>query len=115
MRAIIKTEFLKIKRYHIIWAGVGLMLLSVLLTLFTSTANDGSVWTFSYLAEQVIKNNMYHFDCRLFGFKRANRRYTEKSFNYSGFSKKTYGWKTGGVWSIIDSVGISKRHFYDHC
>ena len=52
MRAIIKTEFLKIKRYHIIWAGVGLMLLSVLLTLFTSTANDGSVWTFSYLAEQ---------------------------------------------------------------
>lgn len=43
MRAIIKTEFLKIKRYHIIWAGVGLMLLSVLLTLFTSTANDGSV------------------------------------------------------------------------
>ena len=58
MRAIIKTEFLKIKRYHIIWAGVGLMLLSVLLTLFTSTANDGSVWTFSYLAEQVIKNNM---------------------------------------------------------
>lgn len=34
------------------------MLLSVLLTLFTSMANDGSVWDFSYLIEQVIKNNM---------------------------------------------------------
>lgn len=58
MQAITKTEFLKIKRYHIIWAGVVLMLLSVLFTLFTSTANDGSVWTFRYLAEQVMKNNM---------------------------------------------------------
>ena len=34
------------------------MLLSVLLTLFTSMANDGSVWDFAYLTEQVIKNNM---------------------------------------------------------
>ncbi|KUE76698.1 lantibiotic ABC transporter permease [Ruthenibacterium lactatiformans] len=58
MAAIIKTEFLKVKRYYILWAGVGLMLLSVLLTLFTSTANDGTVWDFAYLTEQVIKNNM---------------------------------------------------------
>lgn len=58
MMAIIKTEFLKLKRYHILWAGIALMLLSVLLTLFTSIANDGSVWSFSYLSEQVIKNNM---------------------------------------------------------
>ena len=29
--------------------------------------------------------------------------------------RSAYGWKAGGVWSIIDSVGISKRHFYDHC
>lgn len=28
-----KTELLKLKRYHIIWAGIALMLLSVLLTL----------------------------------------------------------------------------------
>ena len=34
------------------------MLLSVLLTLFTSMAKDGSVWDFTYLTEQVIKNNM---------------------------------------------------------
>lgn len=58
MVRIIKTEFYKLKRYHILWAGVVLMLLSVLLTLFTSMANDGSVWDFAYLTEQVIKNNM---------------------------------------------------------
>lgn len=58
MSIIIKTEFLKLKRYHILWAGIALMFLSVLLTLFTSIANDGSVWDFSYLSEQVIKNNM---------------------------------------------------------
>lgn len=58
MIRIIKTEFYKLKRYHILWAGIALMLLSVLLTLFTSMANDGSVWDFAYLTEQVIKNNM---------------------------------------------------------
>lgn len=58
MVPIIKTEFYKLKRYHILWAGIALMLLSVLLTLFTSLANDGSVWNFAYLTEQVIKNNM---------------------------------------------------------
>lgn len=55
---ITKAEFLKLKRCTIIWAGIVLMLLSVLLTLFTSIANDGSVWDFNYLTEQVIKNNM---------------------------------------------------------
>ena len=40
MIAIVKTEFMKLKRYYIIWAGIALMLLSVLLTLFTSIAND---------------------------------------------------------------------------
>nr|WP_092472494.1 ABC transporter permease [Desulfotruncus arcticus] len=55
---VAKTEYWKLRRYSILWAGVALMLLSVLLTLFTSTANDGMVWTFSILIEQVIKNNM---------------------------------------------------------
>lgn len=41
-----------------IWAGVFLMLLSVLLTLFSTTALDGTVWTFPFFAEQVIKNNV---------------------------------------------------------
>ena len=39
MVRIVKTEFYKLKRYHILWAGVALMLLSVLLTLFTSMAS----------------------------------------------------------------------------
>ena len=57
MLVLIKTELWKLKRYHMIWAGVLLMLLSVLLTVFTTTALDGTVWTFSFFAEQVIKNN----------------------------------------------------------
>ena len=57
MLVLMKTELWKLKRYHMIWAGVLLMLLSVLLTVFTTTAQDGTVWTFSYFAEQVIKNN----------------------------------------------------------
>jgi len=57
MKHIIKAELWKLKRYHMVWAGILLMLLSVVLTLFSSTANDGSVWTFPFLVEQVIKNN----------------------------------------------------------
>ena len=57
MLKVIKTELWKLKRYHMIWAGVLLMLLSVGITLFSSTALDGTVWTFSHLIEQVIKNN----------------------------------------------------------
>jgi len=41
-----------------IWAGVLLMLLSVLLTMFSTTALDGTVWTFTIFTEQVIKNNV---------------------------------------------------------
>ena len=58
MLRMVKTEIWKLKRYHMIWAGVFLMLLSVLLTLFSTTALDGAVWTFSFFAEQVIKNNV---------------------------------------------------------
>ena len=57
MFRMVKTEIWKLKRYHMIWAGVFLMLLSVLLTLFSTTALDGTVWTFSFFTEQVIKNN----------------------------------------------------------
>ena len=48
MYRIIKTELWKLKRYHIIWAGILLMLLSVGITLFASTALDGTVWTFPH-------------------------------------------------------------------
>ena len=57
MLVMMKTELWKLKRYHIIWAGVLLMLFSVLLTVFSTTALDGTVWTFPFFAEQVIKNN----------------------------------------------------------
>ena len=53
MYRIIKTELWKLKRYHIIWAGILLMLLSVGITLFASTALDGTVWTFPHLVERV--------------------------------------------------------------
>ena len=58
MFRMVKTEIWKLKRYYMIWAGVLLMLLSVLLTMFSTTASDGTVWTFSFFAEQVIKNNV---------------------------------------------------------
>lgn len=57
MFRMVKTELWKCKRYYMIWAGVLLMLLSVLLTIFTTTAIDGEIWTFPFFAEQVIKNN----------------------------------------------------------
>lgn len=57
MFRIIKTELWKLKRYHVVWAGVLLMFLSVGITLFSSTALDGTVWTFPHLAERVIQNN----------------------------------------------------------
>ena len=57
MYRIIKTELWKLKRYHVIWAGILLMLLSVGITLFASTALDGTVWTFPHLVERVIQNN----------------------------------------------------------
>ncbi len=58
MLALMKTEVWKLKRYHMIWAGVLLMLLSVLLTVFSTTALDGTVWTFPFFVEQVMKNNI---------------------------------------------------------
>lgn len=61
MVRIVKTEFYKLKRYHILWAGVALMLLSVLLTLFTSMANGVQYGILLILTEQVIKINMSDF------------------------------------------------------
>ncbi len=58
MLRMTKVEILKLKRYHMIWAGVLLMLLSVLLTIFSTTALDGTIWTFAFFTEQVIKNNV---------------------------------------------------------
>ncbi len=48
MVTIIKTEFMKLKRYFIVWIGVSLMLLTVLLTLFTTMADDESYGTTNF-------------------------------------------------------------------
>lgn len=61
MRNIIKTEFLKLKRYSVIKAGIIMTTLSPLLSLFYSTANGGQTWTFDYFMQQVMISN-----CTLF-------------------------------------------------
>lgn len=61
MGNIIKTEFLKLKRYSVIKAGIIMTVLSPLLSLFYSTANDGQTWTFDYFMQQVMISN-----CTLF-------------------------------------------------
>ena len=58
MYILLKTEIQKLKRYRVLYAGVLLMLLSVVITMITSTAKDGTVWDFQMLYEQVIQNNM---------------------------------------------------------
>lgn len=60
MSKIIKTEFWKLKRYSIIWAGVALMFLCVLLTLYTSIAQIGIAWDFPFLVEQVMQINVIY-------------------------------------------------------
>ena len=55
MYRIVKTEIWKLKRYHIIWAGILLMLLSVGITLFSSIALDDTVWTFPHLKSGLFK------------------------------------------------------------
>ena len=59
MGNIIKTEFLKLKRYYVVKAGIIMTILSPLLTLFYSTANDGQTWTFDYFMQQVMISNCY--------------------------------------------------------
>ena len=61
MGNIIKSEFLKLKRYYVVKAGIIMTVLSPLLTLFYSTGNDGQTWTFDYFMQQVMISN-----CTLF-------------------------------------------------
>lgn len=61
MGKIIKTEFLKLKRYSVMKAGIIMTVLSPLLSLFYSTANGGQTWTFDYFMQQVMISN-----CTLF-------------------------------------------------
>ena len=61
MKMMIKTEFMKLKRYSVIKAGMIMTMLSPLLSLFYSTADDGRAWTFDYFMQQVLISN-----CTLF-------------------------------------------------
>ena len=60
MVRIIKTEFWKLKRYYMIWAGVALMFLCVLLTLYTSIAQIRITWDFQIFVEQVMQINVIY-------------------------------------------------------
>ena len=48
MGKIVKMEFIKLKRYSVVKAGIIMTSLSALLSLFYSTADDGKTWTFEY-------------------------------------------------------------------
>ena len=119
MYRIIKTELWKLKRYHIIWAGILLMLLSVGITLFSSTALDGTVWTFPFLVEQVIKNNtttIFPMCITLIaGYiiaREKNRRYLKKHYDGSCFLS-CFNWrKTDRLWFPLAAVWYSKYRIY---
>lgn len=61
MRECIVTEFWKIKRYSVIKAGVTMMVLSVFMSFFYSTANTSVGWDFSYYVHEIIKTNGTYF------------------------------------------------------
>ena len=52
MVTIIKTEFMKLKRYFIVWIGVSLMLLTVLLTV-----SEGTRWSHARYPERETPKN----------------------------------------------------------
>ncbi|MCC5465670.1 ABC transporter permease [Pelosinus baikalensis] len=57
MLRIIKTEFLKLKRYSVIWIGIAATLSVVLLSRFMAMATDGTTHTFHNFSNTVIWNN----------------------------------------------------------
>lgn len=61
MRECIVTEFWKMKRYSVIKAGVAMMVLSVLMSFFYSTANTSVGWDFSYYIHEIIITNGTYF------------------------------------------------------
>lgn len=55
---IIKTEFLKLKNFSMLWIGISSMVACVLLTRFMATASDGAKYDLSYFSSEVIWNGM---------------------------------------------------------
>lgn len=116
MVTIIKTEFMKLKRYFIVWIGVSLMLLTVLLTLFTTMADDGMVWDYQFLFEQVVK----HFVTMIFpmcitlisGYM-ISREYTDDTLkNIETFSQIWHNIGSNG--SYIPFIGLGFDSITSH-
>lgn len=61
MIPMIYTEFLKLRRYSVVTAGLAMTTLSVLMTLFYATAQDGTLWTFSYYIHSIQEKNVQYF------------------------------------------------------
>lgn len=61
MIRILYTELLKLKRYSVVTAGLAMTILSVLMTLFYATAQDGTVWTFAYYLHTIQSKNVQYF------------------------------------------------------
>lgn len=57
----IYTELLKLRRYSVITAGLAMTTLSVLMTLFYTMAQDGTVWTFAYYIHSIQSKNVQFF------------------------------------------------------
>lgn len=57
----IYTELLKLRRYSVITAGLAMTTLSVLMTLFYTMAQDGTVWTFAYYIHSIQSKNVQYF------------------------------------------------------
>lgn len=61
MIRLIKTEFLKYKRYNIIWLGIVSILFSIILAMFQLTGTNNSVVNYVGLSEGVVWNHFSLF------------------------------------------------------
>ena len=115
MVTIIKTEFIKLKRYFIIWIGVSLMLLTVLLTLFTTMADDGMTWDYQFLFEQVVKNfvtMIFPMCITLISGYMISREYTDDT---TYFVPKTFGRQIDCFRNIVSFFRSRMLCLHSHC
>ena len=61
MVRLIKTEFLKYKRYNILWLGIVSVLFSIILAAFQLAGTNNSVVSYAGLSEGVIWNHLVYF------------------------------------------------------
>ena len=61
MMRLIKTEFLKYKRYNIIWLGIASVLFSIILAAFQLAGTKNSIVNYTGLSEGVVWNHFSLF------------------------------------------------------